>query len=324
MAGHSGSGLCSEREERLVNLLVRKVENEAKIAQTLSSVMLGFTEECNKLESYQNLMATLREYTNLLGARSLSESQRPYPDENAMLGVRKVLSLLPVGDSEVHFLADFLSGLSAMVSTLRHMSAPAEIVNSLNEAIAKTVKKDVLPFLYEIGVNLAGKRDYIARLLGLLGEIMEPSGRRYKAYTEYIGDQDFLEYVAKLWTCAAEDEWLRRKISAMVLHITGPANLPNAVLRLNTETTVRNVIGHLNSVEVGDRFFGAGAIHVHLTILQQLLRFEQQDQQMAQGLPEGVAEKHHHATLTIMGEYKSFGWLTRFLVHRHTKVPLTV
>ena len=320
-SGEASAQLCSDREKRLVELLVRKEETTERIEQTLSEVLITFTEECNKLESYQNLMKAMGAYTNLLGAMSLSEVHRSqtFPDENAMLGIRKVLSLLPIGDSEVHFLGDFLSNLSALISTLGNMSAPGEVMNGVAEAICKTVKKDIFPFLYEIGVNLEGKRVYLAKLLDVVENIMRVSKA---SYTEYIGDQDFTDYLAQLWVCSGEDEWLRRKINTLVQCITGPRNIPAAVLRLNTGGALQNIIGFLNSVEIADRFSGSGAIHVCLMILQQLLRFEQADKDLAGtlNLQREATEKFHLTTTALMGQYKSFGWLTRFLVHRHTKI----
>jgi len=315
--------LCNEKEKRLVELLLTKNDQNQKMEEFLNSGLVKISEECQNLESYQNVMKSLENYENMLFGRVFS-AKRIYPDENLILGFKKVISLLPIAETEVQFLSDFMCNLSQIINALLILETPKEFVNPLIEALCKTLEKDVFPFLYEVGTNIDGKREYIKSLLDLISQIitLKLSNPEYKSCIEYFNDQDFVNYLEKLVICYPEDEWIKRKIIQLILHITGPLNLSTNIMKLHYESIVKNIVCSLNATEFAENFSGTEFINIRLCIIQQLLKYELDDNSLAGNLdiPKEISEKFQKTTLTLISEYKSFTWLSRFLTHRHTKV----
>lgn len=317
----SGSDLiCTEKEKRLVDSLIHMDSTIIQNKKYYDNLISKFTEECNKLENYQEVMNSMEAYLNSLAALIFSK-QKYFPNEKMYLAIRKILSVLPIGDLEVHFLGDFLSSLSKMINIFRAQSQPIEVINSLSECVYKTIKKDVLPFLYEISMNLEGKRSYVGFLLETLKDLMIANiSVGNMQYIEYIADQAFVDYLAKITVYYNEDNWVKKKIAGIIrILVTTPTS---PIMNLNMQSLVENSINFLSTIEIGDCFTGADLIHNYLTILQQLLEKEKKDINFAGTLqlPSGVGDQFHLTTITLITQYQSFGWLTRFLVHRHTKV----
>lgn len=299
--------MCNENEKMLVELLVHKDDAAIKLQDALARPLTMFAEECNGLDSYQNLMKLMDVYINSLGSRVFSQ-YRAYPSENLVQGVRKVLSILPIGDSELHFLADFMDNLSFLMSLLVGLEASKEVLDKLNEAICKTLKKDIFPFLYETATDLKEKRQYIASLLDLISTMS-----KHSSFIEHFADAAFFDYLSNLDVCLADDLAMRRRVSCIVLGIAGSRS---CAAKLNAQPVVKNVVCALNAAEIGSSFSGTQVVHANLAILQQLLKASKDKMELVE------SKEQLNAEISILAEYKSFGWLSRFLTHRHSKIKI--
>jgi len=281
------------------------------IKEALEKPLREFTGECNNLDSYQNLMKLMDTYIKSIGSRAFSK-YRAYPNEHLISGIKRLLSILPIGDSEQHFLADFIDNLSFLISILVALETDGSIVDGLNDGVCKTLKKDIFPFLYEVGMELKDKREYIKSLLEIIRSIMHINNH-YKHFVDYLVDEHFVEYLCNLDVYLTEDITIKRKLSQLMLVITGPRN-SEIRGKCNTQSIVKNIVCALNAVEIGSNFNGTQLIHTNLFILQQLLKASKERRELK--------ENKKSDEVSILAEYNSFGWLSRFLTHRHSKIKI--
>eukprot|EP00826_Nyctotherus_ovalis_P027211 TRINITY_DN21231_c0_g1_i1.p1 TRINITY_DN21231_c0_g1~~TRINITY_DN21231_c0_g1_i1.p1 ORF type:complete len:244 (-),score=54.06 TRINITY_DN21231_c0_g1_i1:39-770(-) len=99
----------------------------------------------------------------------------------------------------------------------------------------------------------------------------------------------------------------------IVLEIAGSRS---CAAKLNVQPVVKNVVCALNAVEIGNSFSGTQIVHTNLSVLQQLLKASKDKMELAESKEQLSPE------VSILAEYKSFGWLSRFLTHRHSKIKI--